>query len=589
MKALDSTVSSHPYALLAGMIVAGVTSAAAQEIPSVAGWQIAMPTPASHRACVDLAAPRTGKSCGKIVGTASESGARGGFIQEFHGKTAIKPGRTYRYTASYRTSAPFEGHGSIVIDSYTAEGEKSRKELVSQKLGAAAAWQTVSGEVSVPDKANRVRLLLYLRGQGTIWYDDAFFGDAAEGSPNLLKNGGLEPPGSYAYELAPEKGHGRVKLMADFDNATLGKVKEIGPDEFYVRAFPDGKPHSPFLWFHFRVEGAAGREVTFHVNAAPFARDNTGGNGTRLPVASDDGDNWAGVENKSWSDDGTVLTFKHRFDRSPAWVASFFPFTDAHIARFIEQHKASPHFKAGVLGKTKAGRDMRLITITDPSAPEAQKRVIMFTALQHDLETTGAMAVEGICRFLLSDDPRAARLRRAFIFHVVPMMDPDGIAAGNMYCPVGNLNRQWGLGTTAETTNVERFVRELAARGRKLDLFMDFHGWCTPERKTIFMTFGKEITDTATEQDAVRLADTIKPGLSGTVSTSIWRKRIATVTGITSDLNRLSCGWMRFEAGARLAYSIEIFGEGECTQEGYLDWGRAFAEGIADFYGCGCP
>ena len=57
------------------------------------------------------------------------------------------------------------------------------------------------------------------------------------------------------------------------------------------------------------------------------------------------------------------------------------------------------------------------------------------------------------------------------------------------------------------------------------------------------------------------------------------------MTGITGDLNRLSCGWMRFEAGARLAYSIEIFGEGECTQEQYLAWGRAFAEGIADFYG----
>ncbi|MCX7826289.1 MAG: hypothetical protein N2689_12125, partial [Verrucomicrobiae bacterium] len=147
--------------------------------------------------------------------------------------------------------------------------------------------------------------------------------------------------------------------------------------------------------------------------------------------------------------------------------------------------------------------------------------------------------------------------------------------------------RQWGQGTTVETTHVEKFVRNLAARGRTIDLFMDFHGWCTPQRRTIFMTFGKEITDAATEQDAVRLAETIRPRLRGAVSTTLWRKRIATVTGITSDLNRLSCGWMRFEAGARLAYSIEIFGEGECAQQDYLDWGRAFGEGIADFYGCG--
>jgi len=212
----------------------------------------------------------------------------------------------------------------------------------------------------------------------------------------------------------------------------------------------------------------------------------------------------------------------------------------------------------------------------------------MFTTLQHDLETTGAMALEGICRFLLSADPRAERLRRAFVFHVVPMMDPDGIAQGNMYCPVGNMNRQWGLNTTPETTCVEKFVRELVARGApKVDLFMDFHGWCTPERTTLLMTFGKEITDEATEKDAVRLAETIKPRLSGKVNMPIWRKRIETVTGITSDLNRLAPGWMKFEAGARLAYSIEIFGEGECTQEGYYQWGQAFIEGIADFYGFG--
>jgi hypothetical protein len=116
---------------------------------------------------------------------------------------------------------------------------------------------------------------------------------------------------------------------------------------------------------------------------------------------------------------------------------------------------------------------------------------------------------------------------------------------------------------------------------------MDFHGWCTPERKTIFMTFGTEIADESSEKDALRLAETIAPKLGGEVVTSFWRKRIERVTGITADLNCLSCGWMRIEASARLAYSIEIFGEGECTQQGYLDWDRAFAEGIADFYGCG--
>jgi hypothetical protein len=114
---------------------------------------------------------------------------------------------------------------------------------------------------------------------------------------------------------------------------------------------------------------------------------------------------------------------------------------------------------------------------------------------------------------------------------------------------------------------------------------MDFHGWCTPERQTIFMTYGKEICDEVTERDALRLVEKIKPKLSGKVSTTLWRKRVQTVTSITSDVSRLASGWMKFEAGARLAYSIEIFGEGECTQEQYFAWGRALAEGMAEFFG----
>jgi hypothetical protein len=227
---------------------------------------------------------------------------------------------------------------------------------------------------------------------------------------------------------------------------------------------------------------------------------------------------------------------------------------------------------------------MRMVTITDPEVPEADKRIIMFTSLQHDLETTGAMVIEGMCRFFLSKEPRAADLRRKFIFHAVPIMNPDGIAQGNMYCPVGNLNRQWGLNTTTETACVEKFARDLGARRRKIDLFIDFHGWCTPKRTTLFLGFGKEITDAATEAALLRLIETTTPRLIGKVDKRVFRKRVETVTGITGDLNRLSCGWMQFEAGARLAVCMEIFGEGECTQQQYFEWGQAILGGIADYY-----
>lgn len=557
---------------------------AAQEVSSVMGWQTASPEPGTHRLCIDLAAPHGGKGSGKILGSTDEKGARGCFIQEFFGKTAIPAGKTYRYSVWYRTDDATTGRGQLLIDSYTEEGEKSHKGLVVEKLGPSATWREIKGEVTVPVDAVRVRVLLYLHGRGTIWYDDAFFGDVAADATNLLRHGGFEPAATAFYDLAPEKKSGDLKFSSEFENGTLGRVKQLGPNEYYLQAFAEDKPRSPFLWFHFRLDGCERREITFHMNPAPFSAEKTGGNGTRTPVMSYDGDNWVGIGDKSWSEDGSLLTFKQRFGRSPVWIASFFPYTADHITRFIKQNEGNPCFKVSVLGKTKEGRDMRMYTITDPSVPEDKKRAMMFTTLQHDLETTGAMAIEGMCRFLLSNDERARDLLGEFVVYVVPMMNPDGIANGNMYCPVGNLNRQWGLGTTAETAAVEKFVRGLAAGGKKIDLFMDFHGWCTPERSTVFMTFGKEIADAESETESLRLIEAIRPRLSGKVHTTIWRKRVTTVTSITGDLNRLSAGWIKFEAGGRLAFAIEIFGEGTCDQQGYFDWGRAFAEGIADFY-----
>ena len=76
--------------------------AVAQEIPAVAGWHTALPTPGTHRIGIDVSGPHGGKGSGKIMATPSEQempkDARDCFMQEFYGKTAIKPGRTYRYS-----------------------------------------------------------------------------------------------------------------------------------------------------------------------------------------------------------------------------------------------------------------------------------------------------------------------------------------------------------------------------------------------------------------------------------------------------------------------------------------------------------
>lgn len=589
-----SSAYARSNPILAMFLLWPALAAQEQVLPIVSGWEVRTPGE-GQRVVLDLeaGAAHAGAGCARLSMTGNDP-QRPYLSRTFplttrsqRGDGRLARGKTYRYALAYRTDAA--GAGKLVIDCSRERGEgppPANAGLASVALAASTAWRQVEGTITVPDDAAKVYVIIVQSAPGTLWVDGAFLGEAAAGAQNRFDNGGFEPPASARYDLAPEAGAGVVRLSGGFENATLGAVKEIAPDEFYVygNAF-EGK-RSSFMWFHFRLDGCAGRTVTVHVNVAPFAKDRTGGNGTRSPVMSPDGLTWLGIADRSWNEDGTVLTFRQHFASSPAWVASFFPFPPARVEAIAAAYAGDPRLALSTIGRTPQGRDLRMLTVTDPTVPEADKREVLFTALQHDLETSGGMVVEGMLRFLMSDDPVAQAMRRALVVRAVPVMDPDGIAQGNLYCPVGNMNRQWGLGTTPETTAVEKLVQSLAARGRKLALHIDYHGWCAKTVSTEYIYCGKEVVDAPYEERCERLAGFIHGGgLPGPSKLSPKRALVTFVSYGQADIRTNADGWTRLLGGAETSMCIEPNGDGGTTQEEYLRWGRANAQGIARFLG----
>jgi hypothetical protein len=141
-------------------------------------------------------------------------------------------------------------------------------------------------------------------------------------------------------------------------------------------------------------------------------------------------------------------------------------------------------------GRTLEGRPMLMGRITDSRVPDEDKQVALLTSAHGAKEMN---AVTGLLRFmkwLISEDPEAAEIRRRQIVLVVPYTDPDYIARGDHresrpiyggWAAPGM--RLWSVNGVARP---ERHPEAAAVQGimdeYQPELHIDYHGFNNPMR-----------------------------------------------------------------------------------------------------------
>ena len=264
-----------------------------------------------------------------------------------------------------------------------------------------------------------------------------------------------------------------LHISTQFDAGAIEVEALDRADDIRLRIRADS--HADFRqWFHFRLQGAAGQACRLRFLNAGVCTYPDGWRDYRA-VASYDRAHWFRVPTHS---DGATLTVEFTPEHDSVWLAYFEPYPEERHLSLLATCQRSPLARLSHLGSTVDGRDLTCVTVGQPGPG---KKTIWMIARQHPGESMAEWFCEGVLQRLTgtgtwAGDPVARRLLERAVFHIVPNMNPDGSARGNLRTNAAgaNLNREWMQPSRETSPEVWHVRRAIEATG--VDLFFDIHG-----------------------------------------------------------------------------------------------------------------
>jgi hypothetical protein len=293
-----------------------------------------------------------------------------------------------------------------------------------------------------------------------------------------------------------------VTFNTNFEGGSVGQVEKLDLARFrvHVRGQHDERGRNrQASWYYFRLDHVRGLDVALTLtDLVGEYNDKPGavpGGPDVVPVLSEDGGRtWRHFAAAAWDDQKKEMTVTARPAADSVLVAHVPPYTPADLARLLADVGRCPHAVVEVVGRTTRGRDLHLVTVTDPDAPDDAKHSLWLQARQHAWEAGTSYVAEGALRFLTSDDPAARDLRRRTVFRFTPMVDVDGCLAGEVRFNANgyDVNRHWDevdlrrpelLRQMPEIWYAKKAIVATAAGrgGRGVDLLVNMHNTETAE------------------------------------------------------------------------------------------------------------
>lgn len=263
---------------------------------------------------------------------------------------------------------------------------------------------------------------------------------------------------------------------ANFEGGNFAQCSFEGNDVVSILIAPeDAPPINKSPWYSFRLSPKQETNIQIRLSFVDgYAR--------YWPKLSNDGETWSRLDEDQVeiSTSGGDMTISLQQIGETTWISAQELFLAQDYEQWLSRLSLHPELISQTIGYSVLGRPIQALMTED--RPE----VVFLFGRQHPPEVTGALAMQSFVDTVFSDSELAVSFRKRFSITIIPLLNPDGVAAGHWRHNINgiDLNRDWGPFTQPETQSVEQILLGLQGKNIQPKLMLDFHS----TSKSLFYT-----------------------------------------------------------------------------------------------------
>lgn len=257
-----------------------------------------------------------------------------------------------------------------------------------------------------------------------------------------------------------------------FAAARLNNFMQTGVNTFTIPVQPENSPINMSPWYAFRVYSSEPKSIEITLTYSEGI-----GRHRYWPKLSHDRTNWTAIDSTAFTiaDDSLSATMTLQVSSDTLYIAAQ-EIIDSEDMRDWTEGLTSEKVSSSIIGKTRLGRDLLSLDITNGSADS--KEVVLVLSRQHPPEVTGNLAMMHFLEEIINDSKLSNEFLDQYRVLVYPMLNPDGVDLGHWRHNEGgiDLNRDWAYYRQPEVRQVcEDIIDKVNASGGNVKLGLDFH------------------------------------------------------------------------------------------------------------------